>query len=127
VEVKTPDTWIDERELSTGLERPPVTAQKFLTVSAEILELPLEVLTAPGSGHQVTWNRSLILSLAVERWRLRPSDFAPFFGRRNDVVSRWVRWGAVRRMEEGAFRAVYDKLDQALSHRLSDSTHVARK
>lgn len=127
VEVKAPDVWIDERGLSTGLDRPPVTAREFLMVSAEMLELPLEVLTAPGSGHQVTRNRSLILSLAVERWRLRPSDFASFFGRRNDVVSRWVRWGALRRREDGAFRAMYDKLDRALSHRFSDSTLVTRE
>jgi len=127
VEVKRPDAWIDERGLSTGLDRPPVTAREFLMISAEILELPLEVLTAPGSGHQITRDRSLILSLAVERWRLRPSDFASFFSRRNDVVSRWVRWGALRRMEDGVFRAMYDKLDRVLSHRLSDSTLVARE
>jgi len=127
IESNAPQAWIDERGLSTGLDRPSLKAGVFLTASAEMIEIPLEVLTAPGSGHQLTQTRSLILALAVERWRLRPSDFAPLFSRRNDVVSRWVRWGANRRMGDDRFRTEYDDLDHALSRRFSDSPIVPGK
>lgn len=124
IEPEPPDAWIDERGVSTGLERPPVTADDFLSLAAEILNLDLvvEKITAPGSGHQTTKFRSLILALAVERWRLQPSNFAPLFRRRNDVVSRWVRWGAQRRMEDQDFRSLYDNLDHELSRRLTNAT-----
>jgi len=118
------EAWIDERGVSTGLERPSVKADDFLSLAAEILNMAAEKLTAPGSGQQITRVRSLILALAVERWHLSPSSFAPLFRRRNDVVSRWVRWGAQRRMEDQDFRSLYDDLDHELGHRLTDATPV---
>ncbi len=124
IEPEPPGAWIDERGVSTGLERPSVKAEDFLSLAAEILKMAPEKLTAPGSGHQITRVRLLILALAVERWHLRPSSFAPLFRRRNDVVSRWVRWGAQRRMEDEDFRELYDDLDHELSHRLTGAKPV---
>lgn len=121
IEPEAPEAWIDERGLSTGLDRPPIEAGVFLARAAELLNLSVEEVTARNSGHQITRIRSLILSLAVERWRLRPSEFAPFFGRRNDVVSRWVKWGAQRRLNEADFRNLYEKVDGELSQILGDS------
>jgi len=124
IEPEPPDAWIDERGVSTGLERPSVNADDFLSLAAEILKMAAEKLTAPGSGHQITRVRSLILALADERWHLSPSSFAPLFRRRNDVVSRWVRWGVQRRMEDQDFRSLHDDLDHELSRRLTNAEPV---
>jgi len=118
VEPELPNAWINERGVSTGLDRPPVAPDVFLARAAEALKLGGRELTARSSGHQITRIRSLIVSLAVERWWLRPSQLAPFFGRRNDVVSRWVRWGAQRRMEDRDFEQLYEKIDRNLSRAL---------
>lgn len=119
VEPETPSACIDERGVSTGRERPTVSAERFLALCAEFSNLSTEKLTAPGSGHLITETRTLVLALAVERWRLRPCDFAPLFHRRNDVVSRWVRWGANRRTGDRGFRERYEALDHELSDRLT--------
>jgi REP element-mobilizing transposase RayT len=125
VEPESAGAWIDERGVSTGLERPRVSAERFLVLAAELLHFALDELRGPGSGRRVTSIRSLVLALAVERWQLRPCDFAPLFHRRNDVVSRWVRWGVDRRTGDPAFRELYQTLDQNLSQRLVDSPPVA--
>ncbi len=126
LEPDAPNAWIDESGVSTGLDRPSISADTYLNLAADILILSIEELTAKGSLHRITKFRSLIIGLAVERWRFRPSDFSSFFRRRNDVVSRWVRWDAQRRQEDPDFRAKYERLDHDLSHRLSESppTHV---
>jgi len=85
------------------------------------LKLTVRELTARSSGRRITTIRTLLVSLAVERWRLRPSELAPHFGRRNDVVSRWVRWGAQRRMEDKEFAKLYEKIDRSLSRELGDT------
>jgi REP element-mobilizing transposase RayT len=110
-----PSTWIDEQGLSTGLDRPAINGEEFLTHAASVLGLAPGELTAAGSGHQITRLRSLVVALAVERWRLRPVDMAPLFRRRNDVVSRWVRWGADHRLNDADFRTSYDLLDRQMS------------
>lgn len=115
IEPEKPSAWLDERGASTGLDRPPLAPDVFLKCAAESLQLTVQEITGRNSGHQITRIRSLLISLAVERWRLRPSELAPYFGRRNDVVSRWVRWGARRRLEDEEFRQLYEKVDRHLS------------
>lgn len=121
VEPETPEAWIDERGVSTGLDRPQVTADVYLGHVAQALRVSVREVTARNSGHKITRIRTLIVSLAVERWRLRAKDLAPYFGRRNDVVSRWVRWGAQRRLEDEEFAKLYEGIDRNLSREFGDT------
>jgi REP element-mobilizing transposase RayT len=116
-----PAVWIDEQGLSTAPYRPPVDAEPFLMAAAAGLEMEPKALTAPGSSHAITRLRSLVAALAVERWRLRPVDLAPLFGRRADVVSRWVRWGVEGRQQDTEFKEAYDRLDEVLCSRFDDT------
>lgn len=121
VDPPKPNAWIDERGVSTGLDRPPIAPDVFLSLAARELSVTVREVTAHSSGHRITEIRTLLLSLAVERWRLRPSELAPLFERRNDVLSRWVRWGAQRRLEDVEFAALYEKIDRRLSRKLADA------
>jgi hypothetical protein len=116
-----PAVWVVERGLSTAPQRPPVGVEAFLVAAATGLELEPETLTAPGSSHAITRLRSLVAALAVERWRLRPVDPAPLFGRLADVVSRWVRWGVAHRQQDAEFREAYDRLDERLCSRFDET------
>lgn len=127
VEPQSPDAWIDERGVSTGLDRPPVAPGVFLARATEALKLTMREVTARSSGHQMTRIRTLLISLAVERWRLRPSELAPFFDRRNDVVSRWVRWGAQRRLDDTAFAELYEKIDRSLGREFGDTIRFGQE
>ena len=110
--------WIDEQGVSTGLSRPRVAPAVFLETAALALGLDPVTLTAASSGHKLTRQRTLVSAVAIERWWLRPSELAPLFGRRNDVVSRWVRWGVDRRRVAEEFREAYEALDRHLSSKL---------
>jgi hypothetical protein len=52
------------------------------------------------------------------------SQLAPFFDRRNDVVSRWVRWGAKRRLEDTEFAELYEKIDRSLGREFGDTIRL---
>jgi REP element-mobilizing transposase RayT len=121
-----PAVWIDEQGLSTAPDRPPVRAEGFLVAAAVGLGLEPQGLTAPGSSRAITRLRSLVAALAVERWRLRPVDLAPLFGRRADVVSRWVRWGVEGRQHDAEFREAYDRLDEHLCDQLGGTPPLNR-
>jgi hypothetical protein len=127
VEPGSPEAWIDERGVSTGFDRPPIAPGVFLARAAEALKLTMREVTARSSGHQITRSRTLLVSLGVERWRLRPSELAPFFERRNDVVSRWVRWGAQRRLENAEFAELYEEVDRSLGRELGDTDRLGRR
>ena len=110
-----PSSWVDDRGVSSGLDRPQVAADAFVAAAGSALGLPRGYLTAPGSGRQVTRWRSLVAALAVERWRLRPAELGPLFRRRSDVVSRWVRWGVALRVADPQVWETYEKLDRTLA------------
>jgi len=59
-------------------------------------------------------------TLGVERWHQSPRELGRALGRRADVVSRWVRWGARRRQEESDFGDAYDELDRRLSEMVGE-------
>ena len=58
---------------------------------------------------------------------MRPSELAPFFDRRNDVVSKWVRWGAQRRLEDTDFAELYEKIDQILGRDFGDTNWLGQE
>ena len=77
-------------------------------------------LTSKGYARRETRDRVLLATVGVERWYQSPRDLGRALGRRADVVSRWVRWGARRRQEDTEFREAYDDLDRRLSETVDE-------
>jgi len=110
-----PSVWIDERGVSTGRARRRMSAKDFLATACHVLGREVEVLAGNGYARRETRDRVLIAAVGVERWQQSPRELGSALGRRADVVSRWVRWGANRRQEEPKFGEAYDELDRRLS------------
>ena len=75
----------------------------------------IEALAGHGYTRDVTGARILLATVGVERWRQSPRELGKVLGRRGDAISRWVRWGAERRITEAEFAEAHDELDRRLS------------
>jgi len=95
-------------------------AEDFLAAACRLLGTDVAVFTSKGYARRETANRVLLTALGVERWHQSPRELGRALGRRADVVSRWVRWGAKRRQEDPDFRETYDELDRRLSEMVGD-------
>jgi putative transposase len=115
-----PAVWIDDRGVSSGRPRRRMDAEDFLAAACRLLGTDVAVLTSKGYARKETTNRVLLTALGVERWHQSPRKLGRALGRRADVVSRWVRWGAKRRQEDPDFREGYDELDRRLSEMVGD-------
>ena len=110
-----PSAWIDERGVSSGRSRPPMKAEDFVEAASRVLDVDVAELQRKGYPRDTSRARILLAAVGVERWHQGPRDLGRLLGRRADVVSRWVRWGATRREEDPEFAAHYDDLDRRLS------------
>ena len=119
-----PAAWIDEVGVSTGLERATLDARQFLEMACEVLGVAPAAIADRGSSREVTRARCLVVAVGIERWRQSTKELADLMGRRADVVSRWVRWGAERRRGDEAFRREYEGLDVALDVAVNGGTAV---
>jgi len=106
---------VDERGVSTGRSRRRMTAADFVAAASPLLGYEVEALSGRGYTRDVTRARILLAAVGVERWRQSPCELGKVLGRRADVISRWVRWGAERRITEAEFAEAHDGLDRQLS------------
>ncbi len=116
---KAPRAWVDERGLSTGRPRRWMSAAEFLAATCRLLGFDVELISGQTYRRDVTRARMLLAAVAVERWHQSPRELSGELGRRADVVSRWVRWGAERRTTDPTFSKDYEALDQALAESTS--------
>jgi len=110
-----PAAWVDERGVSTGRSRRPMTAAAFVAAASPLLGYEIEALSGRRYTRDVTRARILLAAVGVERWRQSPRELGKVLGRRADVISRWVRWGAERRVADPEFAKAHDGLDRQLS------------
>ena len=110
-----PSVWVDERGVSSGRPRQRMSAEAFVAATCHLLDRDVLDLRSRGYARKETRDRVLIATVGVERWHQSPRELGIVLGRRADVVSRWVRWGAERRQENLEFGEAYDELDRRLS------------
>jgi len=115
-----PAAWIDERGVSSGRPRRRMNAERFVASACRILDQDVAEVVGKGSSRRQTRARVLLAVVGVERWNQSSREIGKALGRRADVVSRWVRWGAERRLEDPGFGKAYDDLDQQLSKKIGD-------
>ena len=121
VDPPPPAAWIDERGLSTGRDRPQVSAERFLELCAKLLEVPLARLATRRKDAKTTRLHYLVAGVGIERWRQRPVELARCIGRWPEAVGRWAQRAGQLRTTDVRFRADYESLDTRLSARLGDA------
>ena len=92
-----------------------MTAAEFVAAAGPVLGHEIAAFAGRGYARDVTRARILLVTVGVERWRQSPRELGKALGRRADVISRWVRWGAERRGSDLEFAETYDELDRQLS------------
>ncbi len=115
VEPEPPQAWVDELGRSSGLKRPPMTAEGFLAAACALLGAEPAALAGDGKGRELSRQRYLVAALGVERWGQQSKRLGELLGRRGDAVSRWVRHGAELRGSDSSFANDYEELDKALA------------
>ena len=90
LEPPPPAAWIDERGLSTGRDRPPISAAEFLERCAMLLDIPVGRLAVRQGDATTTRLRYLVAGVGIERWRRRPAALAECLGRWPEAVGRWA-------------------------------------
>jgi REP element-mobilizing transposase RayT len=110
-----PTAWVDEGGISSGRERRLMAPEEFVVRACEVLGQDVEILKGKGYSRRESRDRVLIATLGVERWRQQARRLGQMFGRRADVVSRWVRWGSERRERDERFEELYESLDRKMS------------
>lgn len=115
IEMTTPPAWVDERGVSSGLRRRTLDAAEFLRAACSLAGVEPTDLASKRRGEALTSARLLMASVAIERWRQSPRQIAALLGRQADVVTRWARLGADRRLIDRDFAKSVETLDSRLA------------
>jgi REP element-mobilizing transposase RayT len=121
IEAPGPTAWIDERGVTTGRQRPNVSAGRFLAAACRLLGLPIGCLAGSGRRHEICRMRWLVAGLAIERWGVSAKELAAELGRWPDVVGRWARRAGHLRLADREFRQAYEDLDDQLAQMFASS------
>lgn len=115
VDAPSPPAVIDERGVSTGLARPPLSPEAFFDLACRALGADPQELGTASQAWGLSRQRQLIVGLGVERWSQSTSALARIMTRRADTGTAWVRGCIERRLAEPEFAAAYAELDEAMS------------
>lgn len=113
--------YVDELGRSTGLERRMLAGREFIDLVCSALEVRIDALTSSRKDPDTTRLHQLVATIGIERWGQRAGELGRLLGRHPDVVSRWARRGAERRVADVAFSEKLDQLDETLSARTAGS------
>jgi putative transposase len=105
---------------STGLERPRLDADEFVTMAGDVLGVDVDQLASSRQDTATAKLRRIVASCGIERWGQRAGEMAKVLRKHPVVVSRWVSEGRQMRDEDGKFSAALEKLDSALSETAMD-------
>jgi hypothetical protein len=115
IDMPKPPAWVDERGVSSGLERQALEASEFLRAACEITSVEMSDLASRRRGEALTSARLSVACVGIERWRQSPKQLAMLLGRHADVVTRWARLGAERRLIDRDFSNRVEALDADLT------------
>ena len=118
--------YVDEDGRSTGLERPRLSAEHFVTLACELLDADLEEVASRRQDRAIGVVRRLIASCGIERWRQNAGELARVLRKHPVVVSRWVGEARQLAREDGGTQDRLDSLDQGLSVTALERLHEVR-
>jgi len=120
VDVPAPSAVIDERGVSTGLNRPQLRPERFFELACRALGADPKALKTASRSRQLSRQRQLIVGLGAERWSQRTRDLAAIMYRTSDTGTVWVRRCIEWRLSEPGFAHAYLELDAAVAAAAED-------
>jgi hypothetical protein len=111
---------IDERGVSTGLDRPQLRPEHFFELACRALGADPKALKTASRSRQLSRQRQLIVGLGAERWSQRTKGLAAIMNRKSDTGTAWVRRCIERRLSEPEFARAYRELDEAVAAAAED-------
>jgi REP element-mobilizing transposase RayT len=113
---------IDATGMSTGRDRPHLSAESFLGRACSALGIDTNRLASPRRDRETARARDLVCLLGVERWGVLTRELAAALGKSADQVSLWTGRGSARKRTDTAFLRAIDDLDATLSSGAGDGT-----
>jgi len=107
--------YVDELGRSTGRERRLLEAAEFIELACSALGASVNSLASSRKDPETTRLHQLVATVGIERWGQRASALGGSLGKHPDVVSRWARTGAQRRLKEVEFSDAIDQLDHVIA------------
>jgi REP element-mobilizing transposase RayT len=107
--------YVDVLGRSTGLERPRLRAEQFVTLACESLNADVRQIASRRQDSATGRVRRVIASCGIERWEQRAGELAVILRKHSVVVSRWASEARRLSNEDEAFAAQIEALDQAVS------------
>ncbi len=95
--------FIDELGRSTGVELPQLSAGELVDRALNELEIDRSEIAGRTKRRDVVRAREMLMTIGVERFRLRVKDLAEELDVNYDTASLWGRRGAKRRTEDRDF------------------------
>ena len=90
--------FIDELGRSTGRERARLDADGFVRTACEVLGIDGSVLRSRRKDRETTRLRELVAAVGIERWGQSAGALGRALGKHPDMISRWARMAAARRV-----------------------------
>ncbi len=118
--------YVDVSGRSTGLERPRLRAEQFVTLACELLDIDVSQIASSRQDSATGRVRRMIASCGIERWEQRAGELAVIFRKHSVVLSRWASEARRLCREDEAFAAEVEALDQALSEAALERIHELR-
>jgi len=106
---------VDSLGLSTGLERPAMSVERFVDGVCELLRVSPERLASRKRDKSTAEARRIVATLGAKRWAKSRTELARLLGKSPDVVSYWVGQGVGRRLEDPEFARKLDEIDRAMA------------
>jgi putative transposase len=107
--------YVDELGRSTGRERRPMEADDFIESVGACLGVTIEVIASSRKDPETNRLHQLVATLGIERWNQKAGKLGALLGRHPDVISRWVRTGANRRLKDVEYSQAVEELDRLLT------------
>jgi len=115
LEPKAGQDYVDVLGRSTGLERPAMSARRFIGELCRLLGVVPASLASRSRDRSTAEARRIVATLGVERWGQKGRELARILGKNSDMVSAWVGEGVRRRLTDADFARRLDDLDRALA------------
>lgn len=115
--------YVDELGRSTGRERRALEAAGFVELVCVCLGVTIDALASSRKDPETNRLHQLIATVGIERWNQSAGKLGGLLGKHPDVISRWARTGAEKRLKDAEFSKAVEELDRLLAETTGTRDH----